>query len=87
MWTSLSSAWTMSRWILLTTQLCIGIQDLLDNANIADPAQIEAYQMYRSVLSPASHMFVLWTKALTTRNDRTTYDRKIKAQALERRPQ
>lgn len=28
-------------------QLCIGIQDLLDNANVADPAQIEAYQMYR----------------------------------------
>jgi ubiquitin-protein ligase len=30
-------------------QLCLGIQDLLDNANIADPAQIEAYQMYRYV--------------------------------------
>jgi len=36
---------------LLTFQLCIGIQDLLDNANIADPAQIEAYQMYRCVIS------------------------------------
>lgn len=29
------------------SQLCLGIQDLLDNANISDPAQIEAYQMFR----------------------------------------
>lgn len=32
-------------------QLVIGIQDLLDNANISDPAQIDAYQMFRFVLS------------------------------------
>lgn len=28
-------------------QLCLGVQDLLENANISDPAQIDAYQMYR----------------------------------------
>ncbi|KAK4684476.1 ubiquitin-conjugating enzyme E2 I, partial [Tremellales sp. Uapishka_1] len=29
-------------------QLVLGIQDLLDNANIADPAQIDAYQMFKN---------------------------------------
>jgi ubiquitin-conjugating enzyme E2 I len=28
-------------------QLVTGIQELLDNANVGDPAQIEAYQMYK----------------------------------------
>ena len=30
-----------------SAQLVLGIQDLLDNANILDPAQIDAYQMYK----------------------------------------
>ncbi|ORY33441.1 ubiquitin-conjugating enzyme/RWD-like protein [Naematelia encephala] len=47
-------------------QIVLGIQDLLDNANISDPAQIDAYQLYK--------------------NDRPAYDRRIKAQAIERRP-
>ncbi|KAI9634074.1 ubiquitin-conjugating enzyme/RWD-like protein [Dioszegia hungarica] len=47
-------------------QLLLGIQDLLDNANIGDPAQIDAYQMFKS--------------------DKVAYDRRIKAQAQERRP-
>ncbi|EIW72062.1 hypothetical protein TREMEDRAFT_58215 [Tremella mesenterica DSM 1558] len=29
-------------------QLVLGIQDLLDHANIADPAQVDAYQMFRN---------------------------------------
>lgn len=33
--------------VVTDNQLCLGIQDLLDNANISDPAQIEAYQMFR----------------------------------------
>lgn len=47
------------------TQIVLGIQDLLDHANIGDPAQIDAYQMFK--------------------NDRATYDKKIRAQAIERR--
>ncbi|GFZ48700.1 Ubiquitin carrier protein 9 [Saitozyma sp. JCM 24511] len=47
-------------------QLVLGIQDLLDNANIGDPAQIDAYQMFK--------------------NDRAAYDKRVKAQAIERRP-
>lgn len=31
-------------------QIVLGIQDLLDNANIGDPAQIDAYQMFKWVL-------------------------------------
>jgi ubiquitin-conjugating enzyme E2 I len=30
-----------------TNQIVLGIQDLLDNANIGDPAQIDAYQMFK----------------------------------------
>ncbi|KAK1922104.1 ubiquitin-conjugating enzyme/RWD-like protein [Papiliotrema laurentii] len=46
--------------------LVLGIQDLLDNPNIADPAQIDAYQMFK--------------------NDKAGYERRIKQQAIERRP-
>jgi len=69
-------------------QLCLGIQDLLDNANIADPAQIEAYQMYRYV-KPLPIKSCVWNNRtlLTRRNDRPQYEKKIKAQAAERRPQ
>jgi ubiquitin-conjugating enzyme E2 I len=35
-------------------QLVLGIQDLLDNPNISDPAQIDAYQMFKSVHGVAS---------------------------------
>ena len=44
------------------SQLCIGIQDLLDNANISDPAQIEAYQMYRYAY-PLYLIFTMWQAA------------------------
>ncbi|OCF61306.1 ubiquitin-conjugating enzyme E2 I [Kwoniella mangroviensis CBS 10435] len=29
-------------------QIVLGVQDLLDNPNIGDPAQIDAYQMYKN---------------------------------------
>ncbi|ORX40606.1 putative ubiquitin-conjugating enzyme [Kockovaella imperatae] len=48
-------------------QIVLGVQDLLDNANINDPAQVDAYSMFK--------------------NDREKYNKRIKAQALERRPQ
>jgi ubiquitin-conjugating enzyme E2 I len=32
---------------VLIFQLVLGIQDLLDNANIGDPAQIDAYQLFK----------------------------------------
>ncbi|WVQ74279.1 hypothetical protein IAR50_003876 [Cryptococcus sp. DSM 104548] len=47
-------------------QVVLGIQDLLNNANVNDPAQENAYQAFKY--------------------DRATYDRKVKAQAIERRP-
>jgi ubiquitin-protein ligase len=28
-------------------QICLGIQDLLENANIGDPAQIDAYSLMK----------------------------------------
>jgi hypothetical protein len=65
-------------------QLCLGIQDLLDNANVSDPAQIEAYQMYRSA---SLSRVKLGTMLILRRNDRPAYDRRIKIQANERRPQ
>lgn len=37
---------------LTVIQLVIGIQDLLDNPNISDPAQIDAYQMFKCVMTP-----------------------------------
>ncbi|WVQ84622.1 hypothetical protein IAT38_006777 [Cryptococcus sp. DSM 104549] len=46
-------------------QIVLGVQDLLENANIGDPAQVDAYQMYK--------------------NDRASYDKRIKQQAIERR--
>ncbi|CAK9781863.1 unnamed protein product [Cutaneotrichosporon oleaginosum] len=47
-------------------QIVLGIQDLLEHANIGDPAQIDAYTMYK--------------------NNREQYDKKIRLQAIERRP-
>ncbi|AAW45405.1 hypothetical protein CNBH2090 [Cryptococcus deneoformans B-3501A] len=47
-------------------QICLGIQDLLEHANVNDPAQVEAYHMFK--------------------NDRTSYDKRIRQQAVERRP-
>jgi ubiquitin-conjugating enzyme E2 I len=61
-------------------QLLLGIQDLLDDANVNDPAQIEAYQMFKwASLS--------WLRTiLMPRNDKPAYMRRIKIQAQERRP-
>lgn len=28
-------------------QICLGIQDLLEHANVNDPAQVEAYHMFK----------------------------------------
>ncbi len=56
----------------------LGIQDLLEHANIGDPAQIDAYTMYKWASengSPADR-----------RNNREQYDKKIRQQAIERRP-
>ncbi|WVN90845.1 uncharacterized protein L203_106088 [Cryptococcus depauperatus CBS 7841] len=47
-------------------QIVLGIQDLLLHANVNDPAQVEAYHMFK--------------------NDRPTYDKRVRQQAIERRP-
>lgn len=70
-------------------QICLGIQDLLEHANVNDPAQVEAYHMFKCVIHYFRSLIRLcssFTDQIVNRNDRTSYDKRVRQQAIERRP-
>lgn len=68
----------------LVLQLLLGIQDLLNDPNASDPAQVEAYTMFKFVSLPVSQRTKNDADLSVDRNDKVAYERRIKQQAKER---
>lgn len=68
-------------------QILLGIQDLLNEPNVKDPAQAEAYTIYWSV-QMFSHYFVSNSRSSRSYSqNRLEYDKRVRAQAKQMAPQ
>ncbi|KAG2158473.1 ubiquitin-conjugating enzyme/RWD-like protein [Suillus bovinus] len=66
-------------------QILLGIQDLLDDPNVNDPAQSDAYTMFKYVFFTGL-LHGNTTVYISQRNDKVAYERRIRQQARDNIP-